>query len=256
MTTYLSMTLAAAPTADGSKLPNDTRLKELRAEIREYGRDSASGKDSKMKMAMKIAYAAHDGVIGDKDAEMLYTDYVTAESNKAIHEHTAAGKKANVSKLAQIIKASLAAPEVLDFPSTLNRIVAIRESMRQGERKVKGAFECAVDAARAQLEDRSAPLSDAVLDDICAKPESEAKDVLAKLCDEYKRLYSLEEKSGDELAGNSGQADVTDNLREARERIGDAITALGGDLPAVTKKDKAVQNLLLKAKKLGLVVAA
>ncbi len=58
---------------------NDTRLKDLMKEVREYGRDAALGKDSLPKLAVRVVRASNDGVIttekdkdGTDDAKRLY----------------------------------------------------------------------------------------------------------------------------------------------------------------------------------------
>lgn len=225
---------------------NDTRLSDLRGVIRQLGRESAMGKDSRMKLAIKLAAAAKDGVIDEDDVKELYGDYVSAESSKAIHEHTVNGQTANMSKVRQIVRAALV--PALDFPHTLEVIVEVRDSYRQTETKIKPAFDCAVAAAREQLKD---PLTDLVRDkieELCVKGEPEAKDMIAKLCDEYKKLYSLTNKANEESFNGSPQ------IETAMHAIGDAIKEAGGELPAVTKAEKELATLVVKAAKFGIKI--
>jgi hypothetical protein len=230
------------------QFPNDMRKSDLMATVRQLGREAAMGKDSKMKLALHMARAARDGVIGEDDVEEFYDAYLTSESKKAIHEHSAAGKTANRSKVRVIVKA--ASVPALDFPATLETVVEVRESFRQSETKMHAAFDCAVNAARKQLEQPDRDLDRDQVEAICTKPEPEEKDLVAKLCAEYKKLYSLTEKA------NETQNASAPHIEASMHAIGDAIVEAGGELPPVTKKQKELVAFAARAHKLGVQLSS
>lgn len=228
-------------------LKNDTRLDDLRTQVREYGRDSASGRDAKPKLALTIVRAAFDGIIGPDDAEMIYNEYATAESKKSIHDHSAGGIKANVSKLRQII--SVGCLPAIDGVVLLDKVTDMRTELRAQDAKLKGAFDTFVDIARAQLKSPDSELDDDVIRDLCVKGETAPKDLIQKLAEDYKRIHKrIEELTSEGISAASAEA--------AMHAIGDQISELGGDLPPVTKEAKAKANFIKRAASMGLSVAA
>jgi hypothetical protein len=97
-----------------TQLPNDTRLEDFMAEVRQFGRDAAEGKDALPKLAMGFARAVADNVIDaskDKDghdaAARTFLEYCKSEGKKAVHNRTPESLKANISKLRQIQNAAI-----------------------------------------------------------------------------------------------------------------------------------------------------
>jgi hypothetical protein len=157
-----------------------------------------------------------------------------------MHEHTAGGVKANVSKLTQVIKLGML--PAIDGPALLNKVIDTREALRQGEDKIRAAFDTFVDVARLQLKTPDTELDDAAIRDLCIKPEVAAKDLLAKLAEDYKRLNKRHEEYPSAA------------LEAAIHAVGDAIHEAGGELPAVTKEQKAKLAYIAKGRAMGATV--
>lgn len=224
---------------------NDTRLKDLMAEARELGREMAAGKDSLPNFALKVAYAANDGVIstqkdkdGADDANRLYAEFMAAASKKAVHEHTTGGIKANTSKLRQIMVA--ATKTTCDFPDVLKRLVNARKVAISKEEKVQSAFPAMVSAARMQNE-QDDDLTDAQIGECISKPEAEAPDV-------EKVLASVEKKLSELISGKNGIQDKSDETVQAHGMIRTRLAAL------VQMRESA--EVLAKAAALGLTVVS
>lgn len=218
----------------------DNLLIALKSDIRELGRDAANGGDAKAKLALKVVRAAHEGYIISKDSEVLYSEYITAQSKKAMHEHSTGGMKANISKLSTII--SFGSLPSIDAPALLDKVIDIREGLRGGDEKLKAAFDTFLDVAKAQLKSSDEELSDDELRDLCIKDIKE-KTLIDKLVEDYKRMS----KRHEELPSPSIEAAI--------HAIGDAIQEAGGELPPVTKEAKAKAAFIAKAAAFGLHVA-
>ncbi len=216
----------------------DSMLATLKSDIRELGRDAAAGGDAKAKLALKVVRAAHEGYIISKDAEILYSEYVTAQSKKAMHEHSTGGMKANISKLSTII--SFGSLPSIDAPALLDKVIDIRNDLRGGDEKLKAAFDTFLDVAKAQIKSPD-ELSDDELRDLCIKDAKE-KSLIDKLVEDYKRMS----KRHEELPSPSIEAAI--------HAIGDAIHEAGGELPATTKEAKAKAAFIAKAASFGLIV--
>jgi hypothetical protein len=233
---------------------SESRLDTLMKEVAKLGRESGLGKDARMKLAMRVSQAAFDGTIGEDDVPAIYETYVKAESSKAIHEHTANGKTAQLSKFRQVVRASMM-PST-DMPASLQAIVDKRDELRAAEVKLKPAFETAVLAARWQIAhtESQGVLPGEVIDELVRKPEAEDKELLERLQAEYKKLYDLESKANEGATVNSTPEAALSAIEEARHKIGEAIIGLDGELPPVTKEQKKVANLIVQARAAGIKV--
>jgi hypothetical protein len=150
-------------------------------------------------MAIAICRAAAEGIIVENDSEMTYDKYLagraaeTGKNTLAEGDADKGSRKANVSKNKQIIQLGLL-PKV-DGPELLDRVTDARvNAVRTGgdDVKVKPAFDCFVDAARAQLKTPNEPLTDEAIDALVRKVEtSKDKTDLDKMVEEYKRLHKL-----------------------------------------------------------------
>ena len=143
---------------------NDTRYADFLAEVRDFGRDEASGKDALPKLAMSVVRAVADSVVDlakDKDgndaATRIYHEYVKAKTKKQIHDRSDAGLKANISKLRQLI--TFASNPKWDAVDVMNRAFTIRQDHEDDDIAVKPAYAAYVDVAREQLKQDTA-LSD------------------------------------------------------------------------------------------------
>lgn len=167
---------------------NDKRKSDLLKQIGKLGEEASLGRDSLPKLAHAVVKAAADGVITGDDAEGLYTKYATAESKKAIHEHSSAGKKANVSKLKQLIE--MGCMTTVDAVEVMQSAFQARENMIADSQKVKSAYPFYVDVARAQQK-TDTPLSTSALEELACKDEPNAKTLEGELKRVLKTLEGL-----------------------------------------------------------------
>lgn len=169
---------------------NDKRRSDLNKTIKKLGEDAGLGKDSLPKLAHAVVKAASDGVISGSDAEDIYKRYAMAESNKAIHEHSVGGLKANISKLRQLI--DMGNMTTVDGVEVMQAAFDARERMMQQEGvKLKAAYPFYVDVARAQLKSDTA-LAEDFLEELAVKGDNAAeKSVEKELTAILKRLEAL-----------------------------------------------------------------
>jgi hypothetical protein len=213
----------------------DTRLSDTNKLIRKLGSESAHSVLAKPKMALAIAQARVDGIIGDGDGEAMYNVYLEGRKNVLSKSTIGAGEddstslKANVSKNTQIIKAA-GLPGV-DFIDTMTKATSERESLAKSGEKVKPMFDAYVDLARAQLKEPTVALSDEAITGIVRKKEAAEKEIVDKLIAAYKNARKL----GDEFPCGP-MADVVDAYKKAIEEA-------GGEVPAVTKEEKEAANV-------------
>jgi hypothetical protein len=204
-------------------LPNDTALQEFMADSRELGRELAAGKDALPKWAMKVAQAAANGVLSDvKDADghddvaRAYIDLMKAASKKAVHEHTPAGLKANISKARQIKHA--AEKPTCDFIGTLNKTFEKRQDMIAAGEKVKPAYSAYVDAARTQLV-QDDDLTNDQIESVIRKAGPEEPTV-------EKMLGKIEKAMEDLITGEKGVKYEESDFMQAHELVRGCLAAL------------------------------
>lgn len=135
---------------------NDTRLDDFMKEVREFGRDSAAGKDALPNLAHKFIRAVSDGVVemtkdadGDDGAARIFKAYAASEGKKQVHDRTEAGLKANISKFRQI--GNFAGNPKWDAVEVANKTHTIRIDHKKDGIDVKPAYAALVDVAREQL---------------------------------------------------------------------------------------------------------
>ncbi len=228
---------------DTTMIPNDTRLKDLMAEAREYGRDAAEGKDSLPKLAIRAVRASNDGVIttqkdkkGVDDAQRLYGEYADAMGKKEIHEHTENGKKANESKLRQLI--AFGALTVCDPVEVLDRAVELRRQMEAAKDPVKSAYAGYVDVAREQIKTDRA-LDDEELKTALRKKESDEPTVERVLERIKKQLDQL-------ITGEKGLKDTSEQILGAHKLINERLAAFA--------TERKLAEVMASAAELGITV--
>ena len=243
---------AVAANADAAEtaasLSNDKRMSDLMRQVGKLGEEASLGKDSLPKLAHAVVRAAADGVIdleskdakGNDAAHQLYEKYAASESKKAIHEHSAGGKKANVSKLRQLI--SMGALTTIDAVEVMQSAFQARENMINDSQKVKPAYPFYVEVAREQLKTPDAAIDLKVLEDLACKDAPTAKTLEGEL----KRVMGILE--GLVTGENRDKIKDGDDLTEAafhavKERL-DKIATL-----------RLRNELLTKAHALGLKLA-
>lgn len=231
-----------------ASMSNDKRMSDLMKQVGKLGEEASLGKDSLPKLAHAVVRAAADGIIdleskdakGNDAAAQLYEKYATAESKKAIHEHSAGGKKANISKLRQLI--SMGALTTVDAVEVMQAAFQARENMINDSQKVKPAYPFYVEVAREQLKAPEAALDQSALEGLALKDAPNAKTLEGEL----KRVLGILE--GLVTGENKDKIKDSDDLTEAafhavKERIEKMATL------------KARNELLAKASALGLKLA-
>jgi Flp pilus assembly secretin CpaC len=222
---------------------NDTRKEDLISKTREFGRLEAQGKDALPMLAIIVAEAAADGVIsGDKDSDgnddyvKLYAEYAKARGKKEVHEHTAGGIKANVSKLRQIGIAG--AMPTTDFVGTINMMHTKRQELVGLEQKVRPMYAAIVEAARTQIAQPD-DLTAEQIEVSIRKPASadpELEDVLGRVEKTLSDIISGEHKGG---------------LRDQSQELIDAHALVKGRLATLfVTRERA--ELLAKAAAMGM----
>jgi hypothetical protein len=245
------MTSTVNPVAEGAEtsaaLSNDKRLSDLLKQVGQFGAEASLGKDSLPKLAHAVVRAAADGIIdadtkdakGNDSATLIYERYAANESKKAIHEHSSGGKKANISKLRQLI--SMGVMTTIDAVEVMQAAFEARNAMIADDNKVKSAYPYYVDVAREQLKEKRA-LTAKELEDIALKDAPKAKTLEGEL----KRAMTILEglMSGE----NRDKIKDSDALTEAafhavKERL-DKIATL-----------RQREKLIADAAKLGITLA-
>ena len=181
-------------TSNSASLEQDRR--EFFSDVRELGRESALGKDSLPRLALRIVRAVTNGIVGPDDMKAAYDEYVTSESKKLVH--TEGGKAANVSKLRQL--ATAAAMPTVDFEDVLTRACDQHKQMREEKLKPKSAYAAYVDVARAQIAAPTADLTDEEIRGVMATEPKEkiAKDFLRTAAKAIEKALALPDMQSDE----------------------------------------------------------
>lgn len=251
MTDATTMTAPAATAAETpAHLKNDKRFSELMKQVTKFGEEASLGRDSLPKLAHAVVKAAADGILdtetkdskGNDIAAQIYEKYVAAESKKAIHEHSGGGKKANISKLRQLI--SMGAMPGIDAVEVMQAAFQAREDMMADDNKVKPAYPFYVEVAREQLKEGRAnkPLTKKELEDLVVKDGPSEKTLEGELKRVLKVLEGL--VSGE----NRDKIKDTDALTEAAFH---AVKERLDNLATLRQREKLVKE----AAKLGLKLA-
>lgn len=209
---------------------NSAALEDARkaafAEVRELGRDSASGKDALPKLAIRVVELTYDGTFSEDDAKQVYDDYITAESKKLIH--TSGGKAANVSKLRSLFK--LGAMTTIDPVQVINDAARVNAEMRTQDLPAKSAYAAFVDVARAQIASPATELTDSELREVMTKATKE------KSADSYLRAAAKQLEEA--MAQGLGE----DELSHAKEALAQVNTALNM-LVSRTERDEKLAKI-------------
>jgi len=211
---------------------NDHRFDDALKVARKLGTDLANGTDALPKLAHEVVRWANDGTIevgkvgkgGRDNVATIYENYVAEASKKAVHEHSANGTKANVSKLRKI--AEFGAMPIIDPVEIINRADMRRDALRKQEAKLKPAYASYVDIARAQLDSPGRALTDAELDSLVLKGDKEP----STLDKEWERINKRVEKlitgeNADGLKDQSTEALLVHEALQARIKAANAAPA-------------------------------
>lgn len=197
---------------------------DLVKETRKLGAEKAEGDDSLAKLFLRYVRAAAEGIIdlqknkhgdGVDDARYLFTMYANSMTKKAVHERTANGFKANVSKLRQAITVGVLT--TCDPIDLFNRTPTLLRAMQTAEEKVKSAYAAYVDVARAQInavKNGDGDLSDDEIKSAMRKKEADEPTLEKFLAAEVKRM----EKA---ISGENGFMCQDQRLISAFEQVRD-----------------------------------
>ena len=180
---------------------NDYRFDDLLQDVRELGIESATGRDVKPRLALRIAKGAADGVITldvtkgpdgkplPDHAYILYDAHLLADSKKSRFDHTKDGIKKGASELRTFIKLGVG-EGCYSAINLLSRAETIHQELDPKLRR--SAFPAFLEVARRQLADGAtdAELSDDELRDACLKPDVEPKTQAAYIKAAQKALES------------------------------------------------------------------
>jgi hypothetical protein len=231
---------------ENNTLSNTTMTFEaVLKQTREFGRDSGAGNEALPKLAVVVMRAATEGVItldankhgeGIDDAKFLYDEYVKSESKKAVHEQTADGKKAQVSKLRAIVKAGVGSGTdydgIVEFDKVLN---ARKAAITADPKSVKPAYHALIEASR-KLVETNEPLTAEQIDAIVKKGETAQKTVEQELEGIKKKLEKL--ITGESSIGK----DQSEQVVKAHELISERLAAM---ITTRTNAEKRAQFELL-----------
>ena len=221
-------------------LANDTRFEDTLKRARALGAESVKGEASKPNHALELVRGIADDVLDTQDKIDEHFDVYMDSRSKAVAKNpllqgNPGSDKAQRSKQKQI--AEMAKLPAIDAVELLAEVNDRRAALIAGEEKVKPSYDAYVDVARAQLKQPLEQITGDAIDAIIKKAEPKEKDMLAKLVEEFKRIYKLNDKMAEDML------DCT-YIEQALASIGDAITALDGDIPSMTKASKKEEEMI------------
>lgn len=234
---------------------NDTRLADLNKTLTALGKESVN--TAKPKLALTVARAAQDAIITEDDAKATFDQYLAAQAKAAAASSLAAGGgdtnpdsyKSNLSKHRQCIRVG-SLPNI-DGVDTLNRAIEIRAQLVKAGHKTKATYQAIVDAAVKQCKQPEISLTNEELTDIVRKAEKEeAEDsILNDLIGTYKTIGKRLDRA------QTDAPQIVPQIERALNALGEAITALDGEVPAATKAQQELAAFMAKAKELGFIAA-
>ena len=220
---------------------------DLERDLTKFGRAFGQGQNSRPAAGLRCVEVASKINIGPDDAKDLYMKFQQAAAAARGMEYQAeASFKVQVSKLKQFL--TLGAMPQIDGVDVMNRACdIIKELSAMEDSPLKGsAYDNMVNIARQQIKSEKVALTDDQMRDILSAQPDE-KTELDKVVDIYKRLYKL----NDELVKNGTDAA---NLGIALEAVKDQILCMDGELPAMTKDEKAKHAALKVLKAQGYMI--
>jgi len=216
------LTSSTVDTNSGN-IPNTSiTFDSLVKEARKLGAEKAHGDDSLAKFFIRMVAASVEGVIdltknkhgeGVDDAHYLYSEFSGSRSKKAIHERTANGLKAQVSKARTAIH--LGSGTQWDAMNVIDRAVEFHKTLSETGAKMKPAYVAYVDVARTQIS-KDAELTDDEIKECLVKASKEDPTVEGILRSIQKKLEGL-------ITGEVGVKDSDERTENAfnliRERL-------------------------------------
>jgi hypothetical protein len=222
---------------------------KLEKELGKFGGAFGKGQNSRPSAALICVDAASRcSDVGPDDAADLYGKFAQAAAkSQGLEYAVSASAKVQVSKLKRFLM--LGALPAIDGVDVMNRATDVITSLsRRAENPMKGsAYDNMVLVARRQIEQPTVELTDEDIEGILTETPDE-KSALDLVIDLYKKSYRLAEK----LVEDHGvEPKMTEATNRATAELAQQISDLGGDLPAMTKDEKALEKAQGTIKKLG-----
>lgn len=207
---------------------------KLERELVKFGKAFGQGQNSRPSAALMCVDAAHRcRDVGADDADKLYTMFAKGVAQMQGIEYAAsASHKVQVSKMKRFLM--LGQLPAIDGVHVMNETCdAIVDLSRRAESPLRGsAYDNMVKVARRQIEQPTVELGrDQIVEILSEAPDEKTE--LDKVVDAYKKVYGVNEKLIEAGLDHQGMDD-------ALEDIAQQIADMGGEIPAMTKEERAV----------------
>jgi len=218
-----------------------TLIAELKTKMRSLGAVDAKGSSSRPEAALRLVDAAFEGLVDESDAADMFGEYATGVAKAAAMNPlvTSQGNgdqnssKQQVSKFRQFIKVGML-PQI-DARDTMARAVKICKDLDATEARTYSRFDALLNVAREQVKTSDTSLTDEQIIGVVTKAESADKTTLDRIIAAYKAAYKL-------------ATDLpTARTEAARDAYRDEIIAMDGDVPPMTKEEKAEHAFMSQA---------
>jgi len=241
------MNVATTNTSPAAGSNIETHLEALRGKLKSLGAADGKGSASRPEAGLRLVDAAYDGTIDENDAAEMFASYAAgvaaaAKSNPLVTSVGDADQKSakqQISKFRQFIKVG-ALPSV-DARDVMRRAVQASKDLEASGTKTYSRFDAMLNVAREQIKQPDEPLTDDQITACVVKPESGDKSEIDKLIAAYKAAHRLAE------------AIPMPSTLAAADCYRDAIVEAGGEVPPMTKEEKAEAEAMTFLRKRGMV---
>lgn len=228
------------------------QLDALNDKLRELGRESVKSSLAKPQMALAVIRAAQEGILSTADAERVYSEYVAGRTYAISRNSMATGAEdnaksiaANTSKVRKHIEAGRL-PNI-DFVEVADQLIDLRAQLKGGDADVKDVYQALYDAAVVQCKQPNEQLNSETLEPIILKAPKKDKTDIARMEEEYKRLYKLAHGTDDKPA--------IDAMMPVFDAIAQVFDDMGVDRPAMTKDEKKAADAIAFLRETGRIAA-
>lgn len=250
-------------------------LKKFEAAVRQLGTDQAKGDDSQIKLAILMTGAAAEKLInleyshpdttdtwlnprsipaeykkGAMDAAARYY-HMWSEKRQGATIHNKKSIKVQESKMRPFVR--IGAHNEIAGPAFIQRVIDRWNKHQADGQATNGLLVSMTALARKQLDTwaKDGALTDEQLDEQLVRGETDTSDI-AILTAVWKRIDALVEREEDPMGivpmdpeNEDDDAPTTlDVVRQAQSMIADAVEALGGERPAVKKKEPKTEETI------------
>jgi hypothetical protein len=141
-------------------ISNHPSLAEVRAQVKQLGKDQANGKESQIRFALVIVENSHYGLFdlqpnkhgpGKDDANLLMDDWIEGKEECQFHDRTSGSGKKTLSNIKKMVRLGGCPKWGRSTYDNVNTLLAMRLEEQKNKKKVKGAHDCLLEYATAQL---------------------------------------------------------------------------------------------------------